>query len=174
MYTEINIIFLGIRHDRVKEVSDILEVFIGRDAVIELDVLCHLRESFRFPSRKRHIARAIHHGVDDLLQIERLRIIVVIGHREASVRKRKLKGTSEPVHDRHEVIADALDACFGKILHRGDVIRDIFVSRGKSFFNILVDIDALDDFHLQPCGMDLITKSGDVFLRPDLAGGNMR
>ena len=55
MYCKINIAFLCYRNNCIEEILDVLEIVFGRHILVELDIFCHLTESFRFPSGKAEI-----------------------------------------------------------------------------------------------------------------------
>ena len=55
MYCKIDVDLFCNGYDRIEEILDVLEVLLRSHALIELDVLSHLAESLRFPSRKTEI-----------------------------------------------------------------------------------------------------------------------
>ena len=99
---------------------------------------------------------------------------MAVCHTVAAVRKRIIKITSVPVEDRHKVIAYALDSGIGKILHRLYVILDILIFGWQTLLDIFMDINALDDFHLESRIIDLFFYRTYLFRSPDITGRNKR
>ena len=55
---------------------------------------------------------------------------------------------AEPVEDRHEVVANHFDSGFGDAANVFDVIFDITIAGRASEFDVFVDGNRFDDFHL--------------------------
>ena len=61
-----------------------------------------------------------------------------------------------PVKNRHKVVADHLYARLAQPPHRLPVVVDIRVPSGQAQLDVLMDIDALNDLHLQASGIDFL------------------
>ena len=128
MHCEIDIELLRHGYHRIKEVLYVREkLFLGH-VLIELDVLCHLAESLGLPAGKAEVVGSLDHGGSDGFERQLDCLVMVICHRCAAVRQGLHEIAPVPVHDRHEVIADALYACLGEVLHRYDVVIDVHIS----------------------------------------------
>ena len=62
MNCEIDIKLFSDRNNCIEEILDVLEVFFGRNMLIEFDVFCHLAESLRLPAGKTEIISTVDHG----------------------------------------------------------------------------------------------------------------
>ena len=80
---------------------------------------------------------------------------------------------AEPVEDRHEVVADDLDAGAAEAAEGLGVIGDVAVARGHAELDVVMDVDALDDLELQAGGLDGGLEVGDLLDRPHFADGHV-
>ena len=78
---------------------------------------------------------------------------------------------AQPVEDGHEVVDDDFDAVLGEVLQGGAVVRDVLVARSAAEFDVLVDVDGLDDLAFQAGGVGLADEPGDRGPLPRLARG---
>ena len=172
MHREINIEFLGFRNDCIEEILNVLKILFRGNILIELDVFSHLTESLRLPSGKAEVIRAADHGRGDSFKGELGSFIMAVSHSGTAVRKLFCKIAPVPVHNRHEIITDALNSGRCKILHRGNVIVDEQISGRQALLYVFMDIETLDHFHLKAVRIDLVLDQIDLIHSPDIADGN--
>ena len=75
-----------------------------------------------------------------------------------------------PVEDGHEVVADDLDTELGQVADALFVVLDVLVAGGQADLDVVVDVDRLDDVHVEAIGVDLVCDLLDLVDFPDLAG----
>ena len=99
------------------------------------------------------------------MSIQSHQLGVVIGQGIGAVGSDGMKIGSQPIKHGHEVIADALHTCLAEIADGFRIVGDVAVTGGASQLNILMDGNALDDFHLKTVRVDLdgkICEWGDI------------
>ena len=75
-----------------------------------------------------------------------------------------------PVENRHEVVADDLDAKLGQIADALLIVLDVLVAGGQADLDVIVNIDRLNHVHIKAVGVDLIGYLLDLVHFPNLTG----
>ena len=79
---------------------------------------------------------------------------------------------AQPVENRHEVVDHNLDAVLGQVFQGLAVVLDVLIASGLTELDVFVNVDRLDNFDFQACGVDFINELLDFFFGPDLAHGD--
>ena len=75
-----------------------------------------------------------------------------------------------PVEDGHEVVADDLDTELGQVADALLVVLDVLIAGGQADLDVVVDVDRLDNVHVEAVSVDLVCDLLDLVDLPDLAG----
>ena len=77
-----------------------------------------------------------------------------------------------PVEDGHEVVADDLDTELGQVADALLVVLDVLIAGGQADLDVVVDVDRLDNVHVEAVSVDLVCDLLDLVDLPDLAGAS--
>ena len=158
------------RDDRIQEILEVFKQLILIHALVKLHHALQLCQTCRLPAGHGEAVGVFRGAAHDLHggHISQLFLVVIETVRPV-LRDLPRQICAQPVKHRHEVVDDHLDAILGQIADAGLVVLDILVARGQSEFDILMHIDALDDFALKPRSMNLFDVAADFILFPRLA-----
>ncbi len=85
----------------------------------------------------------------------------------------KVQIRSEPVENRHKIVANALYADLSAVDYVLSVVSDEFITRRLAEFNIFVDRNGLDYFHFKPRFLIKAFQPFEFFYFPNFADGNV-
>ena len=141
------------------------------DAGISLEQLVQLRHALRLPAREGHVVLLgeahdiIRHGLVIILDH-----ILLIEERSRAVADRVEEIGAGPVKDRHEVVADHLDAKLGQVADALLVVLDVLVAGRQTDLDVVMHVDGLDNIHVEAVRLQLLLHFSDFFDGPDFAG----
>ena len=150
-------------HQCFQEVLQVLPQFFLGDRGISLEQLVQLGHTLRLPAGERHVILlgeaedVISHGLvvvlDHVFLVEQSRGTIPDGMEQV--------GTG-PVKDGHKVVADDLDAELGQVADALLVVLDVLVAGGQADLDVVVDVDRLNNVHIEAVSVDLIGEFLDL------------
>ena len=171
MDCHLDVSLLAGRHDCFKEILQIIPEFFFGDRCISFEKLIKLCHTLRLPARERHVVllREAHdvfrHGL-----IIALDHVFLIEQSRGAVSYRMEQICTRPVKNRHEVVADYLDAELAEVQDALLIILDQGVSCRQADLDIVVNIDRLNDLRIETVSVDLIYYLTYLILFPDFTG----
>ena len=164
--------FLADRNHSVEEVLVVRAQVIGRELFVLAQGRFQQRQTLRLPAGQREALRIGGGAADDFHRAHFAQILLVeVQGVRAVLRDDTRQVGAQPVKDGHEVVDDDLHAVLRQRADGRDVVGNIFVARGQTHLDVLVDIDGLDHFQLQSSGVDFLHQRLDLLFRPVDTGG---
>ena len=157
------------RHDGLQEINEVVEQLVCRDIFIRFKQLLDAGEAFGLPSGHDEAVGVCVGLVKEDLRVDGVDNRLVICKHGGTVVARLGKVGTCPVKDRHEVVADHLDAFLTEVLQRLDIIFDVLITGGQTDLDIVMDVDGFDTGNFQIFRFDLCLQRGDFLARPELA-----
>ena len=164
--------FLAGGDDAVQEVLEVLPELGLVDVLVDGQHPLQIRQTLRLPAGQgdavaviQSLLHQIHRGhLSQFLLVEVQGVGTVLGDLPGQI-------GAQPVKHRHEVVDDDLHAHLGQVADRLAVLGDILVPGRQPHFDVLVDVDGLDDLALQTGLVDVVHIGLALLVGPHLAGG---
>ena len=158
-------------HQGFEEVLQVLpELFLG-DRGVGLEQLVQLCHPLRLPAGEGHVVLlgeghdVLGHGL-----VVALDLVLLVEQCGGAVADGVEQVGAGPVEDGHEVVADDLDTELGQVADALLVVLDVLIAGGQADLDVVVDVDRLDNVHVEAVSVDLVCDLLDLVDLPDLAG----
>ena len=158
-------------HQGFEEVLQVLpELFLG-DRGVGLEQLVQLCHALRLPAGEGHVV-LLSEGHDVLGHglVVALDLVLLVEQCGGAVADGVEQVGAGPVEDGHEVVADDLDTELGQVADALLVVLDVLIAGGQADLDVVVDVDRLDNVHVEAVSVDLVCDLLDLVDLPDLAG----
>ncbi len=127
----------------------------------------------RLPSRHVVAKGILADFLGELQRVLALDVLLVVGHDRRAIRTRLAQVGTGPVEDRHEVVADQVDALFTQRLESLDVILNVLVTGRQADLDVVVDVDALNPVKGKVLRLDFRFQRMNPLPGPHFARGNV-
>ena len=158
-------------HEGFQEVLQILPQLLLGDRGIGLKQLVQLSHTLRLPAGEGHVV--LLGEVQDILGHSLVIVldhILLIEQGGGAITDRVEQVSAGPVKDRHEVIADNLNAKLGQVADALLVVFDILVAGRQADLDIVMDVHRFNNVAVEAVSVDLIHDFLDLVLFPNLTG----
>jgi len=153
----LHIVLLADGNHCLQEILQVAEQVLMGDIPVLGKQALELRHAFRFPARHLKLPCPLLDLIREGLWVgDAVNDCLIIGQDCGAVGPRLGQISAGPVKNRHKVVADHLYTRLAQPPHRLPVVVDIRVPSGQAQLDVLMDIDALNDLHLQASGIDFL------------------
>ena len=158
-------------NDRVQKIFEMFQQAEFVDVLIQRHHMFQIRQALGLPSGQgesvglfRRAAYNVHGGhVPQLFFVKIKTVGPIFGNRARKIR-------AQPVQHRHKIVDNDFDTVFRQIADGDPVVFNVQIPGWQAEFDVLVHIDALNDFAFQSGGMYLFNVSPNLLFVPDLPG----
>ena len=158
-------------HQGFEEVLQVLPELFLSDRGVGLEQLVQLCHPLRLPAGEGHVV-LLGEGHDILSHglVIALDLVLLVEQCGGAVADGVEQVGAGPVEDGHEVVADDLDTKLGQVADALLVVLDVLIAGGQADLDVVVDVDRLDNVHVEAVSVDLVCDLLDLVDLPDLAG----